>query len=297
MAELLGGVADDYELSKEISSDYAYQLRYAIKRFERFLGRPASTDDLCERTLNLWLRHERDAGEISDRSRANVRTSVLTLWKYTRRPMNRDGVRSVVVTPKNPEAWHFDELDQVANAADRLPGQLPNGIRRADYMRNVLWFAYETGLRRRDVWTFDLTRFDSDRKAALTQHKTQRVHVVEISQETEVGIRRIYTELQGRRDPHHRTPLRWPQSVTQFYYWMKRCRELAGIDPETPNRSLQHVRRTGATEVDLDGNAAWRFLGHSREGLDRKSYIDQRKAVKPITPNRTRSDGRDRKRA
>lgn len=126
MAELLSGVAEDYELSKEISSEYAYQLRYGVERFDRFLGRPATTEDLCERTLNEWLRHERDAGEISDRSRANVRTSVLTLWKYTRRPLNRDSVRSVVVTPKNPEAWHFDELDQVAKpitrpAAERNP--------------------------------------------------------------------------------------------------------------------------------------------------------------------------------
>lgn len=164
-------------------------------------------------------------------------------------------------------------------------------------MANVLWFAYETGLRRRDIWTFDLDRFDSERKAALTQHKTARVHVIMITAETEEGIRRISSELRNRADVRHRTPLRWPQSESQFYYWVRRCRELSGIDPEASNRSLQHVRRTGATEVDRDGNAAWRFLGHTREGLDRKSYIDQRKAVMPITPNRTRSDGRDRTRA
>lgn len=297
MAERLRDVVDDYELSTEITSAYAYQLRYSVGRLERFLGRNATTDDLTDRVINRWLKHERDAAEIGDRSRANVRTSLLTLWKKTGVAMNRDAVRCVVVTPKNPEAWNFDELDQVAEAAGSLPGHLPNGVPRSLYMRNVLWFAYETGLRRRDVWTFDLSRFDAERKAALTQHKTHRVHVIEITQETEAGIRKIHSILHSRGSKAAGTPLRWPQSVSQFYYWMRRCREIAGIDAQTPNRSLQHIRRTGATEVDCEGQCAWRFLGHSREGLDRKSYIDQRKAVKPIIPNRIRSDGSSRARA
>lgn len=288
---------EEYELHTEISNGYAYQLQYAVGRFERYLRRPARVDDLTTKNVNRWLKHERDAGGISDRSRANVRTSLLTLWKRFGADLNRDNVRSVIVTPKNPEAWHFDELEQVAKAAGRLGGNLINGLPRGLYMSTCLWFAYETGLRRGDVWRFDLEAFDADRLAAMTQHKTNRVHIVSITEETERDLRELSKTLRDSGDEHYRTPLRWPQSETTFYYWMRRAREFAGVDPEKRNRSLQHVRRTGATQVDSEGRSAWKFLGHTREGLDRRSYIDQRKTISPITPTRVRSHGTDAARA
>ncbi len=294
---LLADVVTRYELQTEISNAYAYQLRYALTRFERYLKRQATTEDLTEGTVNRWLKHERDAEEIGDRSRANVRTSMLTLWRKFGHGLNRENVRSVAVTPKNPEAWAFDELERVANAAARIDGHLTNGLPRGLYLATCLWFAYETGLRRSDVWTFDLGEFDSSRLAAMTQHKTKRVHVVTITSETEADLRRLSTTLKNTGDKHAHTPLRWPQSETTFYYWMRRAREIADVEPEKRNRALQHVRRTGATQVESEGGTAWKFLGHSRQGLDRKSYVDQRKAVAPITPLRQRSHGPSAERA
>ncbi len=293
MKKLLSKMVDDFELSHEVTAEYAYQLRYAVRRLELHLGRPARATDLNPDTINRWLKAERDAGDIADRSRANVRTSMLTLWKYSGRPLNRDEVRSVVVTPKNPESWHFDEMQLVAAAAEQLSGHLPNGVPRAKYFASVLWFTYETGLRRRDVWRFDYTTL-SDQCAAVTQHKTRRVHVVSVTPETLDSLRSIAGTLATRGDSHANLPLRWPQSVSQFYYWLARTRALAGVDPDRRNRSLQHVRRTGATQVDADGQRAWRYLGHTREGLDRRCYVDATKVAQPIAPSRNRSDERKR---
>lgn len=295
--DLLADVVMRYELQTEISNSYAYQLKYALTRFERYLRRQATTADLTESTVNRWLKHERDVEEIGDRSRANVRTSLLTLWKKFGQGLNRENVRSVAVTPKNPEAWAFDELERVAEAATQIEGHLTNGLPRGLYFSTCLWFAYETGLRRSDVWRFDLGEFDGNRLAAMTQHKTKRVHVVTITSETLRDLRRMSTTLKNAGDKHADTPLRWPQSETTFYYWMRRAREIADVEPEKRNRALQHIRRTGATQVESEGGLAWRFLGHSRQGLDRKSYVDQRKAVVPITPQRQRSHGQSPKRA
>jgi integrase len=295
MQKPLSEIVDDYELSTEITSDYAYQLRYAVRRFGLFLQRPALLSDLTADAVNRWLKHERDGSQIGDRSRANVRRSLLTLWKRFGDGLNRDSIRSVIVTPRNPEAWLYDEMELVAQAATKLPGRLTNGIKRSLYMPTLLWCAYETGLRRRDLWTFDISRFDAERRAALTQHKTKRVHVIQITPQTEEGLRQMAGILRGTADQHWRTPLRWPQSTTMFYYWMRECRKIAGVDAEVSNRSLQHVRRTGATEVCVEGGHAWRFLGHSREGLDRKSYVDQRMTSAPTTPTRNRTNGSDRR--
>lgn len=289
MLSLLSELVEKYDLANEISAEYAYQLNYAVTRFERYLKRPGTVNDLTEDQVNRWLKHERDVAEISDRSRANVRTSLLTLWKFHGDRFNREAIRSVVMSPKNPEAWHYEELEQVAIAASKLKGRLCNRIERSLYMRTLLWFAYETGLRRRDIWAFDLQRFSTERKAAMTQHKTKRVHVITMTEETEQDLKAIAARLRSAHDPHWRTPLRWPQSTSTFYDLMRKCRELAGIDHKVRNRSLQHIRRTGATMVDMEGGITWRFLGHAREGLDRKSYIDATKTVNPTLPTRNRS--------
>lgn len=293
MSKTLASLVDDYELSNEITCEYAYQLRYAVRRIDLYLHRPSVLGDLTPETVNRWLKSERDSASISDRSRANVRTSILTLWKHSRRPFNRDDVRSVVVTPRNPESWHFDEMKLVATAAEQLPGQLSNGVSRAKYFVAALWFTYETGLRRRDVWSFDFNSFNGQ-CAAITQHKTRRVHVVSVTPETLDALRSICGTLATVGDSHPHLPLRWPQSISQFYYWLRRTRALAGVDADCRNRSLQHVRRTGATQVDSDGLRAWQYLGHTREGLDRRCYVDATKVAQPTAPSRNRSDVRSR---
>ncbi len=290
MATRLSDLVIAYELSNEIGSRYAYQLRYAVSRFQKYKSSPPTLSDLKPDAINRWLIHERDAGELSDRSQANVRRSILTLWAKFKSDLHRQTIRSVTVKPKNPEAWDYEEMTKVAAAASQLTGNLSNGLPRALYMTTCLWFAYETGLRRGDIWAFDLAKFDDLRTAAMTQHKTNRVHVIAVTMETISELRRMSSFLKSAADQHYNTPLRWPQSESTFYDWMKRCRALAAIDVEVRNRSLQHIRRTGATEIESEGGMAWRFLGHSREGLDRKSYIDARKTVSATMPQRNRSD-------
>lgn len=288
-------LVDDYELSTEISSDYAYQLRYAVRRLSRWLGREAIADDLKKKIINRWLLDESKSNAIGDRSRKNVRVSILTLWhKYGSRRLDRDSIRSVTVTPRNPEAWTFEQLEKVAEAAKELPGRLSNGLPRSLYFPTCLWFAYETGLRRRDLWQFDLDTFDADRVAALTQHKTKRVHLITITAETEADLRGIQRKLRHSGDPFSSTPLRWPQSPSQFYYWMKKARKIAAVDVDVSNRCIQHARRTGATEIDRQGDDASRYLGHATQWMARKHYIDARKTIRPIIPTANRSGERAR---
>ncbi|WP_149496184.1 tyrosine-type recombinase/integrase [Roseiconus lacunae] len=284
LAELI----EDYDLQHEVSADYIYQLTYAARRFGTYLGHDATIDDLETRSVNSWLKSERDQASISDRSRQNVRTSILTLWKFSRRPLNRDQIRSVVVTPRNPEAWHFDELSSVASAAEKLPGSLSNGIERSLYMTTCLWFAFETGLRRRDIWDFDISRLDAEGNAVFTQHKTNRVHIVRVTTETFDSMKKISRQLQASREQDASKPLKWPQCVSQFYYWMRECREKAGVDAATRNRSLQHIRRTGATAVESAGDQGYKYLGHSRDGLAQRSYVDVRKTAQAVSPRVTR---------
>lgn len=273
-----------YDRDNELSPAYVATLGFSVKRFDAFLGRPARVSDLTHKKVNRWMQFEREETELSDRSRANGLSHIVTLWKYTGKPLDRSKIRKVKVRPKNPDAWKQDELRLVADAMYRLPGKLRNGVPRSLYFPTVIWFAFETGLRRRDIWDFRVDWLEGNR-ATLSQHKTGHIHLVEVSDETLDGLKKVATILEANDDEHASTPLRWPQSESQFYYWFRRAREIANVDPDIVNRALQHMRRTGATAVCRDGGDAFRYLGHTKEGLDRLSYVDRIQTAQAISPS------------
>jgi integrase len=283
---------DHYDRDKEVSQNYLETVRCSVKRFEKYLGRTARVKDLKAKKLNAWMQYELKETPLSDRTRSNGLTHLITLWKYTGKKLDRKKIRRVKVRKKNPEAWTVSDLETVTDAMRGLPGRLSNGIPRALYFPTITWFAFDTGLRRRDIWNFRFDLFD-DHRAVLSQHKTNHLHVVQITESTMEETERIVSLLKKNNDPGWNTPFAWPQSESQFYYWFRKARKLANVDPDIVNRVLQHLRRTGATAVERSGGKAWQYLGHTAPGLDRLSYVDQVKTVKPIVPSRE-SDGQFR---
>jgi integrase len=271
-----------YDRDKELAPDYVGTMRSSIKRFEKFLGRKARVSDITCKNLNRWMQFEQQEGRLADRTRSNGLTNLLTLSKYLRIKLDLSRIRRVKVRPKNPAAWDEDELCIVADAMTQLNGVLKNGVPRSLYFSTVVWFAYETGLRRRDIWDFQMDWF-TGKSATLSQHKTQKMHIVAVTEETMADLRKIQGILEAKGSSSE-TPLKWPQSQSQFYYWFRKARKLAGVDPNVVNRVLQHLRRTGATAVEQSGGKAFQYLGHTKEGLDRKSYVDRLKTAKATSP-------------
>lgn len=291
--QTLADLIDAYDRDRELSPVYIKALRCSARRFEKYLGRPATVGDLRYKMVNRWLQHESEQKRLSPATRAGGRKDIITLWQYSGRKLKKAKVRTVKVPRKNPQAWTFEQLDEVATASEKLEGVLSNGVPRAIYFRAIFYFAYETGLRRRDVWSFDFEKF-AEQRSAITQNKTGNVHVVAVTDETMADLTVIYDLLTVAGDANARIPLRWPDSESQFYYWAKKLRCSAGIDATTHNRVLQHTRRTGATAVALAGGAAWEYLGHTHEGLDRLAYVDAIKTAKVTLPAQNRANGSSR---
>ena len=296
---LLETVVKKYCLIRDVTENYQYTLNYAVNRLALHLRRPPTVDDLDPEVLSEWLKDEQRAGRLSDRSRRNIRASLITISGAAKVQLPRDEVRQVKVSPRAPEAWHFEELCRVVEAAANLPGTMRNGLPRGRYFATVLWFAFETGLRRRDIVTFDIGRLGEDRRAALTQHKPQQVHVVEVTEATFEDLRFLSERLRVAGAEHWRTPLHWPHDWKCFYDWMKKARKAAGVDANVMNRALQHLRRTGATAVECqEPDTASKYLGHRSGGaLAWASYIDPRKVRRTIMPPAVRPDVTNRSHA
>ena len=289
----LNKVLGQYGLEREVTSEYMRQLGYAVRKFAAFLGREPTVDDLDRDTVNGWLAAEHASGSISARSRRNIRASLLCIWRYVADEHDVDlpqRIRKVKVPDKMPEAWTFAELEAVADAAKSLPGTLPNGLPRSRYFATLIWYIYETGLRRSDAMNFSVDDLKNGRGVKV-QSKTGDCHVYAVTAETIEQLQWLAEFLLASDDPNWKTPLKYPGSLTQVYYWFRRIRLIAGVDFDERNRSCQHLRRTGATQVEADSpHSAWKYLGHrSGPALSRKSYVDRRITGQTILPARNRS--------
>lgn len=286
-------VAAEYCLTREVSNDYSYQLNYAVERFTTFAG-PVHANEVNERLINEWLAHEKALNSIGDRSRRNIRCSLLTLLRFIEADLRYDRVRRVKVPPRSPQAWHPEQLAQVAQACKSLPGVMDNGLKRADYFATCIWFCFETGLRRSDVWRFDMRWLNDNNQASLVQHKVQQLHTVGITDDTRRDMESLMATLRSNQVEYANTPLYWPHHWSVFYYWLAKARAMVGIDADVTNRALQHVRRTGATAVECtQRDAGSRYLGHSSgPTLARQSYLDQRMVSRSTMPPTVRPNGR-----
>lgn len=288
MATSLKSIIRRYEQDNELSGRYVKQLEHAVGRFAKYLGRKPTVRDLKVKRVNKWLRNEQIEGAVGDRTRSNIRQAIATLWKQHDPKFQRKKIRRVKVAAKNPNAWSFTQFKEITDSASQISGVCSNGIERSALIQTMLWFTYETGLRRSDVWAFEFSRFAGSLKTAITQHKVSRVHIIEVTQKTHDDMESISNRLKESGDNEWNKPLRWPDSESQFYYWMRKVREIAGVDSSVVNRCLQHIRRTGATAVEMDGGKAWQYLGHAAPGLDRISYVDGIKTITSLIPQQNR---------
>lgn len=288
-----------YGRDHDVSRSYLYQLRYAVDRFSAWLGRCPTVADLTRDSINSWLQYEQLAGALGPRTRRNIRTSILTLWTalYDERlASSPERIRPVKVPERCPEAWSFDQLRRIASAAAELPGEMTNGVPRSWYFPTLIWFCFETGLRRSDALRFDLAQLKDDR-GGFTQQKSGRAHAYALTRETVADVLRIASKLKQAGDPNWKNPLRFPGELGMLYYWFRRIRSIARVDVDIRNRSLQHLRRTGATQVEIESpGAAPEYLGHgSGPELARKHYIDRRLIGRTVSPARNRTCPRARR--
>jgi integrase len=260
----LSELLDRYALVRSIQRNSEYQLRHSLRAFESWLGRAAGERDLADVAVSRFL--QVSAETLGQRSVANLRTNLLCLWRFAadERLVAQPGrVRKVSRPDPMPIAWTLEELARVVNRCGELRGTFKSGAPRALYCRTLCLFAYDSGLRRSDVWVVRRNQIREDGTIVLRQHKTGRTHTPRIRGEALRG----FSELPG--DP----PLRCPMSSTGDWYqfWRDEVIKPAGVR----QGALQQIRRTGASWLAIDHpEAVQRYLGHKSATMQRH-YVDE----------------------
>lgn len=268
-----------FALECEMSATAMANYAYVVKALTRFVGAPILLMAIDEPLLNrfiLWrLASGKSAASVRNERFALLRIADHAAERGYRQPINRKRVRSVTLARSMPRGPHREHLLRLLVAASGLHGQLSNGAARAIYFQALLSAAYETGLRKGDLFRLRRDQIDSDGVIILTISKTQATHVCRISPATMGWLDALPGD----------TPLRFPHSSpSTFSRWCGRIKASAGV----PIRGLlQPVRRSAASYVNRDGGNAQEFLGHATPGIAERYYLVPeitRQGLPPMPP-------------
>ena len=265
----LSELIDTYGLHRNLAQNSLYQMDRSGRLFEEFLNRHATTADLEPAAVSAWVRWMQ-AGEWAAATVAGHRARLLILWRWAygrgwAGPLGE--VRAARRPEPMPEAWTLDEVRLLLGATDQVAVSV-RGRWMPTYLRALVLAAYESGLRRGDLWSLDRESIYPDGTIQLRQHKTGHVHVPRLSD----GTARLVLAEPGR------FPLAWPANPREFYTVWGRVLAIAGVRPG----ALHRLRKTGATYIAVsDGlDAAREFLGHRTPEMV-FHYVDRRIASPP----------------
>ena len=245
-------------------------LRHAITQFSRWLGRPATLDDLDDLVVSQWL--AKMAEKKSPNSVSRERSGILALWNLAQGRglvRLRPTVAPELIPQSTPRAFTADELARLAEAAKWSSGWV-GPIPASVFFQALIAVGLETGERinallkaPRHCWHSPTLTVP----AAIRKGRRQE-RVYELSPEACALVDRVV----AHDGP---TVFWWIASGTALRKRWKTITRRAGLGD---GRDVQFhaLRRSTASHLAAAGLDATSYLGHSTDRITRRSYLDPR---------------------
>lgn len=250
-----------YVLEKDNTEQYNAQLIHRMRDLELYCGRELSVSDFSANLLNSWLGNVLKMQKLSRHTVVGYRRAAITLWMYAADlelcdyPTTR---RIFIPKVKHaaPVAFTIAEVSRLIESASAERGSLSNDIQRKYYWPAAIRIAYDTGLRRGDIWRLPYSIIDG-KPFAIIENKTHLCQTRRISEQAcELLVK------SGRRN----IALPWPggdRNGRTFGSQFERIRKRAGIESGT----FKRLRRTHGSLLGT--------LGHSSTAVFERHYHDR----------------------
>jgi integrase len=245
-------------------------LRHAITQFSRWLGRPATLDDLDDLVVSQWL--TKMAEKKSPNSVARERSGILAIWNLAQGRglvRLRPTVAPELIPQSTPRAFTTAELARLAEAAKWSSGWV-GPVPASTFFRALIAVGLETGERinallktPRQCWQRPTLTVP-----AVIRKGRRQERVYELSPEA--------CELVDAVTAHDGpTVFWWIASDTALRKRWKTITRRAGLGD---GRDVQFhaLRRSTASHLAAAGLDATGYLGHSTDRITRRSYLDPR---------------------
>lgn len=245
-------------------------LRHAITQFSRWLGRPATLEDLDDLVVSQWL--AKMAEKKSPNSVARERSGILAIWNLAQGRglvKLRPTVAPELVPHHVPRAFTTDELVRLAAAAGMASGWV-GPVPAAAFFKALVAVGLETGERinailntPRHCWVRPTLTVPAGVRKGRAQER-----VYELSPEASD----LVDAVSRHEGP---TVFWWIASDTALRKRWKTITRRAGLGD---GRDVQFhaLRRSTASHLAAAGLDATAFLGHSSDRITRRSYLDPR---------------------
>lgn len=255
-------VVDQLFHVRDVSDGYLYTLRRRAELLSEF----AETDDLkevlTEVVVNGYLAMR--AKKLSPYTLRSLRGDLLTLWNAAADedlvpyPMTRR-IRRIKRPELIIECYTVEEVRILLEHVSKLKRCFPDGTVIRDYWPAIIRTAWDTGLRRGDLWRLRRDAIRSDGTARVIQHKTGRATIRKLRPSTIEAIDKLYGP----------TPLSFPLVAAQFGRHWQKFTKATGINRGT----FKWVRRASGSYVELGQiGAGSKHLGHTSSEVFERHY-------------------------
>lgn len=262
---------EKYLSRRSVSECYMRTLRKRTAKLERETGLCDLTDVLTEEVINSFLRSLTGLSAYTVRK---YRADLLAIWRSAADddlvgyPVARRIWRPKA-PPLIPECYSIEEVRRLAAAAERIPGAMPCGLARRLYWPAAIRFAWDTGLRRGDIWRFELPTLKSNRTFRIVQNKTGKAICRVIQPETLAALKAIKRS----------KPLAWTMCEWCFGVHFQEVREAAGLD----RGSFRWLRRASGSHVEAEHpGAGHKVLGNTPQVFG--AHYDAQIATQVLAP-------------
>jgi integrase len=245
-----------YVARRSLSIGYANILPKRAAKLEAFVGKSAIQDVLTEATVNAFLAAIVGTGRPA--TIRKYRQDLLTLWSAAADddlvgyPIRRR-IRREKPDPLPIECFTLDEVRSIVVAAEQLKGAFENGVARRHYWPAIVRAAWDTGLRRGDLWRFDKSCLQPDGTFRVVMSKTRKPIRRMLRPETVAALDKIGLE----------KPLAWPmRNEWSFSFGFQRILIAAGVD----RGQFKWLRRAAGSHVEAEHpGAGHRALGNTTQ--------------------------------
>ncbi|QDT75760.1 tyrosine-type recombinase/integrase [Lacipirellula limnantheis] len=271
--------AEQYIAARDLSDLYAMRLTLAADRLATFARSDLLEDCFTEISVNRFLSSH--PPETSPRTVRSYRSDVLALWNAAADlDLVPYPVARRIKRPKCPalviDCFSVEEVRLIVAQAERChPYTMSNGINRRQYWPAAIRLAWDTGLRRGDVWKFRKSWIRPDGSARIVQNKTGQALTVRLHPSTIEALNAIPFDLATK----------WPSSDANGSRFSKQFKDIcrsAGVFRGT----FKWLRRGSGSYVEaVQPGAGGKHLGHSSPQVFGQHY-DARltSAAAPMPP-------------
>lgn len=260
-----------YIESRPMCEGYARTLRKRAAKLAVFSGRADLQAVFNEATVNSFLA---SLNGLSPYTKNKYRADYLALWRAAAdedrvpypmpRRIRREKTHELVV-----ECYLEHEARALVVAAQHLTGAYSNGVSRRAYWPACIRAAWDSGLRRGDVWRLKLSQIRPDRTALIVQHKTRQAVTCRFHRSTVKAIKGAGGSLE------------WVQCDWAFSTHFQEIVKLSGIG----RGSFKWLRRGSGSRIDADHpGQGHRHLGNGRHVFDRHYDAKLNAVKKPLPP-------------